>query len=84
MDGADDGVAEGAIGDEFGLEGQTVLLCQRFVDGEFHRIVPFGVATAVFVHVGGCRLKMIRVTGERHDDVNVHLREKINILYVFC
>jgi len=80
VDGADDGVAEGAVGDELDLEGQTVLLCQRFVDGEFHRKVPLGVAAAVFVHMGGCTLKMKRVAGERNDGVNVHLGEKINIL----
>jgi len=84
MDGADEGVAEGAVGEELDLEGQTVLLGQSLVDGEFHRKVPLGVAAAVFVHLGGCTLKMKRITGERNDGVNIHLGKKINILYVFC
>jgi len=84
MDGADNGVAEGAVGDELDLKRQTILLGQRFVDGEFHGVVPRGVAAGVFVDVGGGALRVERVAGERNDGVYVHLGEEVNVLDVLC
>lgn len=83
VDGADDRVAgEGAVGDELDIEGQTVLLGQGLVDGEFGGVVPRGVGAAVLVDVGGGALRVEGVAGERNDGVHVHLGEDVNIFEI--
>lgn len=85
VDGANNGGSgEGSVRDELDLEGKTVLLNQRLVDGEFHWEVPCGACSAVFVDVGGGALGVVGVAGDRNDGVHVHLGEQVNIFEILC
>jgi len=44
---------EFSIGDEFDFERETIIVGERFVDGELDGDVPCGVSSGVTVDVGG-------------------------------